>query len=189
MNDIIIIVFSYLLGSILFGVLIARVANLGNLRDIGSHNVGATNVMRIGGKKLGILTAILDGAKGYVAVLIAQYYDTSIYLASFVVVLGHIFPIWCKFRGGKGVATTLGVLFCLKFLLGAIFSLIWILVFAFTRVSSVSSLISIILIALISYAFGFHTALTVTAIALLVVYKHKENIKRLIGKTEHQIKI
>ena len=137
---------AYLLGSIPFGLIIARFAGVGDLRAIGSGNIGATNVMRTGHKWLGLLTLVLDAAKGAAAVWYTGYqlypYDFTA-VAGLLAILGHVFPVWLRFKGGKGVATTFGVLLALNWMLGLATCVMWLAVFFFTRISSLASLVAI----------------------------------------------
>ncbi|MDX2113267.1 MAG: glycerol-3-phosphate 1-O-acyltransferase PlsY [Alphaproteobacteria bacterium] len=179
---------SYLLGSIPFGLLLTRAAGLGDIRAIGSGNIGATNVMRTGNKKLGIATLLLDALKGALPVIIARQFDIpqdALYLIAFAAVIGHVFPVWLKFKGGKGVATAFGVLFGLAPGIGIIAGLIWLIEFKITKFVSVSSIGAFWLVSLVpiflSNANGFYFCL---ALALLITWTHRENIKRLKANTE-----
>jgi glycerol-3-phosphate acyltransferase PlsY len=179
---------SYLLGSIPFGLLLTRAAGLGDIRAIGSGNIGATNVMRTGNKKLGIATLLLDALKGALPVIIARSYGVEsdmLYLVALAAVIGHVFPVWLKFKGGKGVATAFGVLFGLAPGIGIIAGLIWIIEFKITKFVSVSSIGAFWLVSLVPLflgnANGFYFCL---ALALLITWTHRANIKRLKEKTE-----
>jgi len=192
--------FGYLLGSIPFGLLLTRAAGLGDIRKVGSGNIGATNVLRTGNKKLAAATLLLDAAKGLVAVLIAARVagaDAAI-AAALGAVLGHLFPIWLGFKGGKGMATALGVLWGLSWGLGAIACLVWLLAAALFRYSSLATLLSIALAAAAAWilsstrVFGMavsnaHIAALVTLLALLVFAKHHANLRRLFAGTEPKI--
>jgi len=180
----------YLLGSIPFGLLLTKAAGLGDIRSIGSGNIGATNVLRTGNKKLAAATLILDGGKGAVAVLIAYaLYGADAALAAGVgAVLGHLFPVWLKFNGGKGVATTLGVWLALAWPVGLIAVATWIATAAVTRISSLSALLAIAATPiaawlLIDARYGIAGIL----IAILVYIRHHENIRRLLNGTEPKI--
>jgi glycerol-3-phosphate acyltransferase PlsY len=179
---------SYLLGSIPFGLLLTRAAGLGDIRAIGSGNIGATNVMRTGNKKLGIATLLLDALKGALPVIIAREVGVEadmLYLVALAAVIGHVFPVWLKFRGGKGVATAFGVLFGLIPGIGIIAGLIWLVEFKITKFVSVASIGAFWLVSLVPLFFGnanvFYFCL---ALALLITWTHRENIKRLKAKTE-----
>jgi glycerol-3-phosphate acyltransferase PlsY len=179
---------SYLLGSIPFGLLLTRAAGLGDIRAIGSGNIGATNVMRTGNKKLGIATLLLDALKGALPVILARMYGVEadmLYLVALAAVIGHVFPVWLKFKGGKGVATAFGVLFGLIPGIGIIAGLIWLVEFKITKFVSVASIGAFWLVSLVPLFFGnanvFYFCL---ALALLITWTHRENIKRLKAKTE-----
>jgi acyl phosphate:glycerol-3-phosphate acyltransferase len=202
-------VLAYLLGSIPFGLILTRVFGAGDLRKIGSGNIGATNVLRTGRRGLAVATLILDGGKGAVAVLIAYYIAPETALAAaFFSVLGHVFPVWLRFKGGKGVATTIGVLLAAEPLTGVIACLVWLLVAALFRYSSLAALVAIgtspvsawllydyghpaygagPVLAWSPYAFD-HAALAF-ALAVLVFSRHHENIARLRAGTEGTIKL
>lgn len=186
----IVILGSYLLGSIPFGLLFMKLAGLGDVRKTGSGNIGATNVLRNGGKSLGLVTFLADAGKGALAVYLAQHFLhlEAASLAAFVVTVGHIFPIWLGFRGGKGVATAFGVLFMLSWKIGLICLVIWLGVAYLTRYSSVASL----------FAMGFaplfalrmtHTEvlLALGGITLLIYIRHLGNISRLVSGEEPKI--
>jgi acyl phosphate:glycerol-3-phosphate acyltransferase len=182
---------AYLLGSIPFGMLLARLAGLGDVRKIGSGNIGATNVLRAGKKWVAALTLILDMLKGIAAVLLAQYIynDMAGYCAGFFVVIGHAFPVWLRFRGGKGVATTIGVIFALDWPLGVIVCLIWLTTFYFMRISSLASLISIGYSIIVAHLMEDEkTAALCLFLAAFIVFTHRGNINRLLQGTEHIFK-
>ena len=182
---------SYLIGSIPFGLLLTRAAGLGDIRSIGSGNIGATNVLRTGNKKLAAATLILDGAKGAVAVALAKHFgDNDLALiAAIFSILGHIFPIWLKFKGGKGVATTLGMLLVLAPWTCLIACLTWLAVAFTARVSSLSALIALALTPLTSFLLYHDTRLSIVCllVAILVFYTHRANIKRLLEGEEPKI--
>jgi glycerol-3-phosphate acyltransferase PlsY len=181
----------YLLGSIPFGLLLTRVAGLGDIRGIGSGNIGATNVLRTGRKGLAAATVLLDGLKGAAAVLIARVlvYDQDIALfAGLAAVLGHLFPVWLSFKGGKGVATGLGVLIAAAWPIGFAACAVWVIVAATARRSSLASLAAFALspiTALILQDYGV-VKLAFT-IAVLVFIRHQANIRRLLAGTEPRI--
>jgi len=183
-------VFGYLLGSIPFGLLLTKLAGLGDIRGIGSGNIGATNVLRTGRKGLAAATLLLDGLKGAAAVLIGQaVFDHDVaMLAGLAAVLGHLFPVWLRFKGGKGVATGLGVLLAAAWPIGVAACLIWLIVAAIARRSSLASLASFAsapLIALILEEFSV-VKLAFT-IAVLVFVRHQANIRRIFAGTEPRI--
>lgn len=179
---------SYLLGSIPFGILLTRMAGIQNLRKIGSGNIGATNVMRTGHKWLGILTLLLDAGKGAAAVIVVSHIYSADFaaLAGLGAVIGHIFPVWLSFRGGKGVATTIGVFFTLDWRLGAAVCLVWLLAFAFMRIASVASMLSVVYSPIVAYLIsGDITTLLCLTLAVLIIFSHRSNIMRLMQGTEY----
>ena len=179
----------YLLGAIPFGLILTRLAGMGDIRAIGSGNIGATNVLRTGNKKIAAATLLLDGAKGAVAVLIAQIYgpDAAIVAASGAL-LGHLFPVWLKFRGGKGVATALGILLALSPPVGGLVCTTWLLAAALFRYSSLSALIAVAAGPLYMWALADpQRAEFAIAIAALVWLRHWENIRRLWRGEEAKI--
>jgi glycerol-3-phosphate acyltransferase PlsY len=183
-------VVGYLLGSIPFGILIARVMGLGNLRSIGSGNIGATNVLRTGNKKAAFLTLVFDGGKGAVAVLIArQMADAdAVQIAAFAAFLGHCFPVWLGFKGGKGVATFLGVVLALAWPIGVAFCATWLAVAVALRISSLSALVAAVSSIVWALVFGVpQFVLLFAALIVLIFYRHSANIARLIAGTEPKI--
>jgi acyl phosphate:glycerol-3-phosphate acyltransferase len=183
------LVFGYFLGSIPFGYIIARVMGEGDIRTIGSGNIGATNVLRTGRKGLAVATLVLDAAKGAAAVLIAQHFDASIgIVAGVAAFFGHLFPFWLKFKGGKGVATMLGICLALAWPVGLIFALVWIGTIAITRISSLGGMAAA-LSAPISAIVTGHISLGVglLGMALILILKHSENITRLMAGTEPRV--
>lgn len=183
-------VVGYLLGSIPFGILIARVMGLGNLRSIGSGNIGATNVLRTGNKKAAFLTLVFDGGKGAVAVLIAQRFANAdaVQIAAFAAFLGHCFPVWLGFKGGKGVATFLGVLLALAWPIGVACCAIWLAVAVALRISSLSALVAAASSIVWAVAFGVpEFVILFAALVVLIFYRHSANIARLIAGTEPKI--
>ena len=180
----------YLLGSIPFGLLLTRMAGLGDVRRIGSGNIGATNVLRTGRKGLAAATLLLDGGKGAAAVLIAQTWGPDMALvAAFGAVVGHLFPVWLGFKGGKGVATTLGVLLALSPAIGSLCCLAWLVVAFLFRYSSLAALASIGAAPLLSwFLLGDLQMVQLTAVlAALVWIRHHENIRRLMKGEESKI--
>lgn len=184
-------VISYLIGSIPFGLLLTRAAGLGDIRSIGSGNIGATNVLRTGNKKLAAATLILDGAKGAAAVALAKHFGNNdlALIAAIFSILGHIFPVWLKFKGGKGVATTLGMLLVLAPWTGLLACLTWLAVAFTLRISSLSALIALALTPATSFWIYHDTRLSIVCllIAILVFYTHRSNIKRLLKGEEPKI--
>jgi glycerol-3-phosphate acyltransferase PlsY len=183
-------VIGYLLGSIPFGLILTRLAGTQDLRSVGSGNIGATNVLRTGHKGLAAATLILDMLKGTAAVLIAGFYDgpNAAMLAAFGAFLGHLFPIWLKFRGGKGVAVYIGVLIGLFWPAAVVFCVLWIATAVTSRYSSLSALVASFVTPIFLWWFG-HPALASLCVVLTVLlfYMHRENIKRLQAGTEGRI--
>jgi glycerol-3-phosphate acyltransferase PlsY len=183
------LIFGYLMGSIPFGVILTRMAGLGDIRKVGSGNIGATNVLRTGRKGLAIATLLGDALKGTAAVLIAaQWGEQSATLAALGAFLGHLYPVWLKFKGGKGVATFIGILIGLNWIAALIFAAIWLGVAFATRYSSLSALVASAAAPIVLWLLG---APTVAAIAVILVallwWKHSENISRLLAGTEGKI--
>ena len=183
------LVFGYLLGSIPFGLLLTRAAGLGDVRNIGSGNIGATNVLRTGNKGLAAATLLLDMLKGTAAVLIAAPYGTELAIAAGLgAFIGHVFPVWLGFKGGKGVATYIGVLFGLMWQAALLFLAIWILVAFTLRYSSLSALTACLVIPIALYFLGrTDLAILFAALSVIVIVKHRSNIGRLIAGTEGKI--
>jgi acyl phosphate:glycerol-3-phosphate acyltransferase len=179
----------YLLGSIPWGLLLTRAAGLGDIRQIGSGNIGATNVLRTGNKSLAALTLVLDLAKGFAAVLIGAAWGPEPALAAAgAVVVGHMFPAWLGFHGGKGVATALGVLMALAWPVALVAALAWLAVVAAFRYSSLAALVgAAVAAAFAAFLVDPARAWLIAAIALLVVGRHRENIRRLIAGTESRV--
>lgn len=182
-------VIGYLLGSIPFGMLLTSVAGLGDIRHIGSGNIGATNVLRTGNKALAVVTLLLDLAKGVAAVLIGSIWGGDAMLAAAgAVILGHMFPVWLGFRGGKGAATGLGVLLALTWPVAAIAFAIWLAMLAIFHYSSLAALVATLAaVTLAAFLTPAATAYLIAGIALLVILRHHENIRRLLAGTESRI--
>jgi len=182
---------SYLMGSIPFGFILTKIFLKKDIREIGSGNIGATNALRTGNKVIGYSTLILDILKAVVPVIyIKIFYQDFLYFASLCVFLGHIFPIWLKFKGGKGVATYLGILFAINFYFGIIFVLSWLVTFFITKFSSLSSLIGAASIPIyLLILTQFDQVIFFTIIFVLIFFTHRENIKRLKNKEETKTKI
>ena len=180
----------YGLGSIPFGMVLARLMGLGNLRNIGSGSIGATNVLRTGSKTAAALTLLLDGGKGIFAVVLAQMTagEAAAQIAALFAMLGHCYPVWLRFRGGKGVATLFGVVFALYWPLGVACCAAWLVVAAVRRISSLSALVAVAssLVWCVVYARPDLIALCLTFTAL-VFWRHRENIARLLAGTEPKI--
>jgi glycerol-3-phosphate acyltransferase PlsY len=184
-------VIGYLLGSIPFGLLLTRLGGYGDIRRVGSGNIGATNVLRTGSKALAIATLLLDLAKGVAAVLIgARFGPYGALCGGGAVVIGHMFPVWLKFRGGKGVATTLGVLIAIAWPVALVAFLLWLAIALLTHYSSLAALVAAVASAALAGVFiDRNDALLITGIAVLIVVRHHQNIRRLIAGTESPISL
>jgi glycerol-3-phosphate acyltransferase PlsY len=184
-----VILIGYLLGSIPFGLILTRLAGLGDIRAIGSGNIGATNVLRTGNKPLAAATLLLDAAKGAVAVLLARHFGPNAAMAAgFAALLGHLFPIWLKFKGGKGVATGLGILLAASLPLGLFACLIWAVTATLTRYSSLAAMIAFWFTPALAVSFGGGDLIILAAaLTILIVWKHRANISRLRAGTEPKI--
>jgi len=181
--------FGYLLGSVPFGLLLTRAAGLGDVRKIGSGNIGATNVLRTGNKGLAAATLLFDALKGTAAVLIAANWGVEAGIAAgFAAFLGHLFPVWLGFRGGKGIATYLGVLLAFAWQAALVFAAVWLAVAFLTRYSSLSALVATVAspIALFSLGLPEHAA-ALAVMSVIAFVKHRENISRLLAGTESKI--
>ncbi|MEZ5791612.1 MAG: glycerol-3-phosphate 1-O-acyltransferase PlsY [Nitratireductor sp.] len=179
----------YLLGSVPFGLILTRIAGLGDLRAIGSGNIGATNVLRTGNKGLAATTLLLDALKGTAAVVVGSYAGPEYGLvAGFGAFVGHCFPIWLRFKGGKGVATYLGALFPIAWKIGVIFAAFWLATAFVTRISSASALTACAISPLMLFAIDMPSAgIVFLIISIICVYRHRDNIKRMINGTEGKI--
>jgi glycerol-3-phosphate acyltransferase PlsY len=196
-NFVIAAIVAYLLGSIPFGLLLTRAAGLGDIRKIGSGNIGATNVLRTGNKPLAAATLVLDALKGTAAVLVARYFwgEDAALVAGVFAFLGHCFPVWLGFKGGKGVAVMIGVLLGLCWPVGAIFCLVWLIIALAQRYSSLSALTAAVTAPIFAYVAGLldwttsgpALAAVAAILALILIYKHRGNIGRLIQGTEPKI--
>ena len=203
MDIILVIFFSYLSGSIPFGLILTKFAGGQDIRKIGSGNIGATNVFRTGSKFLAASTLLLDALKGYAPVIITkQYLPELIQLSCLMAFSGHIFPIWIKFKGGKGVATYLGILFALSYGLSFLFIFTWVvvlLIFKYSSVSSIFSSMTVLMVTLIkdtalksldqNFNIGGDIKLILFIFFILIIFTHKKNISSLINKTELKIKL
>ena len=183
-------VLGYLMGSIPYGMILARIMGLGNLRDIGSGNIGATNVLRTGNKTAAALTLVLDAAKGAVAVLLARYFvgEDGAQIAGLAAMLGHCYPVWLRFKGGKGVATFLGIVLALAWPVGIACCIVWLLAAALTRMSSMGGLASASASTILLVVLGYGYALFLgAALTLLLFWRHRGNISRIKAGTEPKI--
>ena len=195
-NNLLLIILFYFIGSLPFALILTKLSGFGDIRNIGSGNVGATNVLRTGNKLLAIIVLSLDILKGLIPYLIINIYFNElsllnkIFLCHFAVI-GHIYPIWLKFNGGKGVATYIGFLFGLNLFIAISFLLVWLVVAYITKYSSLGSLVGIFIAPayFIFINFNFNISIFFIYLSFVIVIKHKENIKRLINKTESKIKL
>ena len=183
------LIIAYLLGSIPFGIVITKLFNKGDLRKVGSGNIGATNVMRVGGLRLAGLVWILDMMKAVVAVLIGRYVGGAVFgvWCGFMAIIGHCFPIWLKFHGGKGVSCLFGVLLAVNPLLFIICGIEWLLVALGTGYSSVGALVAFCLMPVLGFFISFNIGIAFLAIAILCLWRHRENILRLVSGKESKI--
>ena len=188
------VLISYLLGSIPFGLIVTRFAGINDIRSIGSGNIGATNVLRSGKKGLAAITLLLDCGKGFLVVYLAKKFSefsdgnlTSL-IVGFTCVIGHIFPIWLKFKGGKGVATTIGVLLGTDLITGIIVCTVWFVVAALSRYSSLAALLAILTAAIYAFLIGMYPLMiTALSFTVLSIYCHRDNIERLFKGQEPKI--
>ena len=179
----------YLLGSIPFGLLLTRFAGKGDIRDIGSGNIGATNVLRTGSKKLAAATLVFDALKGAVAVLLAQrFWPDAVNFAAGAALVGHLYPVWLRFKGGKGVATMLGILVPLFWQAAAVYALLWLGLLLLIRISSVAGMAAAASAPATAFVLGkIELFPMLLGFALLVIWKHRPNIQRLLAGTEPRI--
>ena len=195
-NNLLLIILFYLIGSLPFALILTKLSGFGDIRNIGSGNIGATNVLRTGNKLLAIIVLSLDILKGLIPYLIIHIYFNEltllnkIFLCHFAII-GHIYPVWLKFKGGKGVATYIGFLFGLNPYIAISFLLIWLVVAYISKYSSLGSLVGIFVAPtyFIFINFNFNISIFFIYLTFVIVIKHKENIKRLINKTESKIKL
>ena len=190
-NLIIVAIYSYLLGSIPFGLLLTKIFLKKDIRTVGSGNIGTTNVFRTGNKLLAMGTLVLDILKGYISVYVTIFYFESLAsVSALICFIGHIFPIWLKFKGGKGVATYLGVILALSYKFFLIFVISWISLSLLFRFASLSSMISTLIVFLYAYFFEINNNILIFFIFfVMILFTHKENILRLKSSTENKIKL
>ena len=188
---IIVAIYSYLLGSIPFGLLLTRIFLKKDIRTVGSGNIGTTNVLRTGNKFLAITTLALDLFKGYISVYITIFYFEDLTsLSALICFIGHIFPVWLKFKGGKGVATYLGIILALSYKFFIIFGVSWVILSLLFKFASVSSIISTLIIFLYAYFLESNSySLILFIFFIVILYTHKENIARLKNSKENKIKL
>ena len=191
MELILVILISYLLGSIPFGLILTKIFLKKDIREVGSGNIGATNVLRSGSKSIGYLTLTLDVLKAVIPVLYIKFnYPDLIFISSLSVFIGHVFPIWLKLKGGKGVATYLGVLFSLNIYFGIVFVVSWLIVFLISKYSSLGSILSSLTIPIFIFLNSkYENEYFFLIMFVLILYTHRENVKRLINKEESKTKI
>ena len=190
MDYLIVIVISYFLGSIPFGLILTKLFLKKDIREIGSGNIGATNVLRSGNKLIGYLTLVLDILKAIIPVIYIKFnHPELIYISSLSVFLGHVFPLWLKFKGGKGVATYVGILFSINLIYGFIFCISWLLTFFLSKYSSLSSLIASLIVPIYLFFVNGEQIIFFIILFVLIFYTHRENIKRLKNKEESKSKI
>jgi len=191
-SEIIIVLFySYLLGSIPFGLIITKIFLNQDIRNIGSGNIGTTNVLRTGKKSLAVATLIFDILKGYVSVIITlRYFNDLIYFSALICFLAHIFPVWLKFKGGKGVAVYLGIILALSFKFGIIFGVTWLLILSVFRYSSLGSMIGALIVFVYSITLSNNSLIIfLFIIFIIILFTHRENIIRLKDSKETKIKL
>tara|TARA_B110000881_G_C18366294_1_gene408935 strand:+ start:55 stop:636 length:582 start_codon:yes stop_codon:yes gene_type:complete len=183
--------YSYFLGSIPFGLIITKIFLGKDIRNIGSGNIGTTNVLRTGKKTLAAATLLFDILKGYLAIIITyKYFNDLVFLSALMCFIGHIFPVWLKFKGGKGVATYLGIILGISLMLGIIFVVVWLITTTIFKYSSVSSMLS----AMIVFIYSILTSNEMQSyflfiMLIIIIFTHKENIIRLKNSTESKIKL
>tara|TARA_B100000767_G_scaffold264824_1_gene280186 strand:+ start:283 stop:864 length:582 start_codon:yes stop_codon:yes gene_type:complete len=183
--------YSYLLGSIPFGLIITKIFLKKDIRSIGSGNIGTTNVLRTGKKSLAIATLLFDVFKGYISIIIAyKYFSDLVYLSALTCFIGHIFPVWIKFKGGKGVAVYLGTILGISFILGLVFGATWLLITIIFRYSSLSSIFASMIIFFYSIFLNNETQSYLLFITfIIIIFTHRENIVRLKNSKESKIKL
>ncbi len=195
-TNIFLIFIFYLIGSLPFALILTKLFGFGDIRNIGSGNVGATNVLRTGNKFLAFIVLFIDIIKGFIPFLICQIYFNEMNIINKIIichfaVIGHIFPIWLKFKGGKGVATYIGFLFGINPYISISFFIVWLIIAAITKYSSLSSLIAILVAPsyFLFINFNFYIGVFFIYLTIVIIIKHSENIKRLLNKTENKIKL
>ena len=197
MDIIFVILFPYLSGSIPFGLILGKIFGNIDIRKIGSGNIGTTNVLRTGNKTLAFIVLVLDVLKGYLPLIIIKefyiiinYEFFLIYLLTSFTIIGHIYPIWLKFKGGKGVATYIGYIFAINYVLGTIFIFSWLIIALLTKYSSLASIISLLILSLSIYfmQFNFGIMILLFLINIIIIFKHYSNILRLLKNIETKIK-
>ena len=190
MEYIIVGIASYLMGSIPFGLILTKIFLNKDIREIGSGNIGATNVLRTGKKSLAASTLLFDVSKGYLSIYLTQiYFNDLVYLTAISCFIGHIFPVWLNFKGGKGIATYLGIILCLSFELAIVFGVTWLIIFFIFRYSSLSSIVStLIVLAYSNFLRNYDLSTYLFTAFVIVLYTHRKNIIKLKNKKENKIK-
>ena len=189
-NLIIVAAYSYLLGSIPFGLILTKIFLKKDIRKIGSGNIGTTNVLRTGKKSLAVITLLLDLMKGYFSIIITfAYFENLISYSALICFIGHIFPVWLKFKGGKGVATYFGVLIALSYEFFFIFGISWLVISFLFRYASLSSIVSSLTVFIYSYFFNNNFSLILFIFFIIILYTHRVNIVRLKNSEESKIKL
>ena len=191
MDILIVLIYAYILGSIPFGLIITKIFLNKDIRNVGSGNIGTTNVLRTGKKSLAVATLILDGFKGYSSVIISQiYFNDLIFLSALICFIGHIFPIWLNFKGGKGVAVYLGILIALSFPLAIVFVVFWLLlalVFKYSSLSSIIGALGVFFYSILTNNYSLIFFLFI--IFIIILFTHRDNIRRLKNSKENKIKL
>ena len=184
-------IISYLMGSIPFGLILTKVFLKKDIREIGSGNIGATNALRTGNKLIGYSTLILDVLKAVIPVLYVKInFPDAVYISALFAFIGHVFPVWLKFKGGKGVATYVGILFSLNIIFGLVFGICWLIIFFISKYSSLASLTGSLTVPVYIYIFqGLENVFFYVIMFILIFFTHRENIKRLKNKEETKTKI
>ena len=186
---VLVILLSYLLGSIPSGVIFAKIFNLEDLRTIGSGNTGTTNVLRTGNYTAAALTLIFDFGKACLTIYLTLLFnDELVFISSVVVLMGHIFPVWLRFKGGKGFASYLGIISMINIYLFLLISLVWLIVFFYKKISSLAALFSCLSCILLSIIIFKSNVTLIIVLTIIIILTHRENIKRLIGGNETEIK-
>lgn len=184
-----VILLSYLLGSIPSGVIFAKIFNLEDLRTIGSGNTGTTNVLRTGNYTAAALTLIFDFGKACLTIYLTLFFNNDlVFISSVVILIGHIFPVWLRFKGGKGFASYLGIISMVNIYLFSLISLVWLIVFFYKKISSLAALFSCLSCILFSVIIFKSNVTLVIVLTIIIILTHRENIKRLIGGNETEIK-
>jgi len=188
-NSFPLVIVSYLIGSIPFGLLLTKIIKKIDIRNNGSGNIGATNAFRVGGVALGLLTLLLDFTKGSVTILISQLYDYEKFgICGLICLLGHVYPIWLGFKGGKGVATTLGIMFIVYPNYFCIMIIVWLITFKLSNIPSIASLLSLITTILVLVGNKNHlNSMYIVSSLILVILQHKDNILRIINRKEDKL--